>query len=128
MPTRGSVTPAATAAGTALRNLRRPTCGVEFFMTAFLTQNPIRSHEPMPPVTQPTALDAALAALAAGQHRDPFAVLGPHRDEAGRGIVIRAFNPAARSIDLVLPATGDRRAMSRREPHGVFEAIVAGND
>ena len=82
----------------------------------------------MPPVTQPTALDAALAALAAGQHRDPFAVLGPHRDEAGRGLVIRAFNPAARSIDLVLPATGDRRAMPRREPHGVFEAIVGGSD
>ena len=43
-------------------------------------------------------------------------------------MVIRAFNPAARSIDLVLPATGDRRPMARREPHGAFEAIVAGGE
>ena len=84
----------------------------------------------MAPVSQSSSLDAALAALAAGRHRDPFAVLGPHPndDVAGRGTVIRAFNPAARSIDLVLKATGERLAMSPREPPGFFEAVVAGAD
>jgi 1,4-alpha-glucan branching enzyme len=78
----------------------------------------------MTPATPSGALDSALAALAAGQHRDPFAVLGPHVEHG----VIRAFNPAARSIDLVLPAAGKReptvRAMVRREPHGFFEAPI----
>jgi 1,4-alpha-glucan branching enzyme len=74
----------------------------------------------MTPATHSAALDKALAALATGQHRDPFAVLGPHVDEG----VIRAFNPAARSIDLVLPATGEVRAMARRAPQGFFEAPI----
>ncbi len=76
----------------------------------------------MTPAIHPSALDLALGALAAGQHRDPFAVLGPHVEEG----VIRAFNPAARSIELLLPATGERRAMTRRAPHGVFEARIDG--
>ena len=80
----------------------------------------------MTPATHPGALDRALAALAAGQHRDPFAVLGPHVEQG----VIRAFNPAARSIDLVLPAAGGGQphvqAMRRREPHGFFEAPIDG--
>ncbi len=78
----------------------------------------------MTPAAHSGALDSALAALAAGQHRDPFAVLGPHAEEG----VIRAFNPAARSIDLLLPSKGEShphvQAMLRREPHGVFEAAI----
>jgi len=75
-------------------------------------------------VSSPSALDAALAALAAGQNADPFAVLGPHPDEHGRGIVVRAFLPAARSVDLVLRPDGTRQPMVRREPAGVWEAVV----
>ena len=77
-------------------------------------------------MTPPTvaAVADALAALANGLNRDPFAVLGPHRDERGRGILVRAFHPAARSIDLRVLATGDLLPMSRRSPAGIFEVVV----
>src|SRR2546430_9494484 len=77
-------------------------------------------------VTTPRApLDAALAALVAGQNRDPFAVLGPHPDERGRGTSIRAFLPAARSVDLVLRPAAEVRSMERRDAAGVWETSVA---
>src|SRR5438477_4999489 len=75
-------------------------------------------------VSSPSALESALAALASGQNRDPFAVLGPHRDESGRGTRVRAFLPAARSVDLVLRPGGDVHPMERRRPEGVFETVV----
>src|ERR1700730_7403711 len=70
-------------------------------------------------------LDDALAAVAAGQHRDPFAVLGPHIDENG-ATVIRALHPAAQSVELRLVATGALQPMIRRKKAGVFEAVVPG--
>jgi 1,4-alpha-glucan branching enzyme len=75
------------------------------------------------PITRKAATDAALAALARGTNRDPFAVLGPHRDEAGATIV-RVFQPSARSIELVLPAPGARVTMERRDGAGIFEATI----
>src|SRR4051812_37362902 len=75
-------------------------------------------------VSSPSALDAALAALAAGHNADPFAVLGPHRDERGRGIVVRAFLPAAHAVDLIVRPEGTARPMMRRDPAGVWEAVV----
>jgi 1,4-alpha-glucan branching enzyme len=74
------------------------------------------------PVNQLNTTDAALAALAAGRNRDPFAVLGPHV-ENGR-LVIRAFYPAARSVELRLLSTNDARPMIRRGSSGVFEIDV----
>src|SRR5262245_1100946 len=76
----------------------------------------------MPPVNQLNAIDAALALLAGGRNRDPFAVLGPHRDNGDT--VIRAFHPYARSIELRLLPSGDLRAMQRRGSAGVFELRV----
>src|SRR4051812_48906137 len=73
------------------------------------------------PVSQPTALDEALTALVRGAQCDPFAILGPHVDEAG-GTIVRAFRPAARSIELVLTATNTLVSMERRGSAGVFEA------
>jgi 1,4-alpha-glucan branching enzyme len=70
-------------------------------------------------------LDDALAAVAAGQHRDPFAVLGPHIDQNG-ATVIRALHPAAQSVELRLIATGALQPMIRRKKDGVFEAVVPG--
>src|SRR5438105_491024 len=67
-------------------------------------------------------LDDALAALAAGHNRDPFALLGPHPAENGRGVVVRAFQPAAVSIDLLVVATGERRTMTPGDTPGLFEA------
>jgi 1,4-alpha-glucan branching enzyme len=75
-------------------------------------------------VSSPSSLDAALAALAAGENQDPFAVLGPHPDERGRGTRIRAYLPAARSVDVVLRPGGEIRPMERRQPAGVWEAMV----
>jgi 1,4-alpha-glucan branching enzyme len=76
-------------------------------------------------VGSPSALDAALATLAAGRNADPFAVLGPHPDQRGRGVVVRAFLPAARSLDLIVRPDGAVHPMARREPPGVFETVVA---
>jgi 1,4-alpha-glucan branching enzyme len=71
-------------------------------------------------VSHARALDAALAALVGGQNRDPFAVLGPHADARG-GVVIRAFQPAARSIELRLMATGELLPMAKIDPAGAYE-------
>jgi 1,4-alpha-glucan branching enzyme len=75
-------------------------------------------------VSSPSALEAALAALAAGRNADPFAVLGPHRDEGSRGTVVRAFLPAARAVDVIVRADGTAHPMAPREPAGVFEVVV----
>jgi 1,4-alpha-glucan branching enzyme len=77
----------------------------------------------MPPASQHTDLDPALLALVHGRHRDPFAVLGPHR-QAG-AIVIRAMQPAAQAAQVRLVASGALQPMQRRHPDGLFEAIVA---
>ena len=73
--------------------------------------------------TQASATEVALIALASGQNRDPFAVLGPHPDDSGRGTVIRAFQPAARSVEVRLP-DGEWVPMTRHPPAGVFELLV----
>jgi len=72
-------------------------------------------------VSQAGALDSAIAALIGGYNRDPFAVLGPHPDEDGSGVVIRAFQPAARHIEVRLVATGALVPMQKRDPAGVYE-------
>ena len=74
-------------------------------------------------VSHASVTGAALNALATGENRDPFAVLGPHPDETGRRIVIRTFQPAARVVAVRLP-NGELQAMTRRSPTGVFETIV----
>jgi 1,4-alpha-glucan branching enzyme len=72
------------------------------------------------PVTHPATKNAAIAELIAGRNRDPYAVLGPHADEEDGRIVIRAFQPAARQIELRLPATGELVPMVKTGPAGVF--------
>jgi 1,4-alpha-glucan branching enzyme len=76
------------------------------------------------PVTQKAALDEAIAALVRGTQRDPFAVLGPHA-EAGGATIIRAFQPAARSIEVRLTASNTLVPMEKRDAAGVFE-VTAG--
>ena len=66
----------------------------------------------------------ALGALAEGLHRDPFAVLGPHRLENATGVVIRALQPLAHSVDVRLVATGELHPMRRCPEPGVFEVQV----
>ena len=76
------------------------------------------------PATQKPAVDQALASLIRGTHRDPFAVLGPHAESGA--MVIRAFQPAARSIEVRLVASGALAPMEKRDPAGVFEARLEG--
>src|SRR3954464_911276 len=72
------------------------------------------------PVTQKPAIEQAIASLMRGTHRDPFAVLGPHTDEAGT-IVVRAFQPAARTIELRLMATDTLLPMDKIDRAGLFQ-------
>jgi 1,4-alpha-glucan branching enzyme len=65
----------------------------------------------------------ALVALANGVNRDPFAVLGPHPAENG-GLLVRAFHPAARSMELRLIATGQLLPMVRKSAAGAFEIAL----
>src|SRR5579859_5738106 len=69
-------------------------------------------------------IDLAFESLLAGTNRDPFAVLGPHRiDQGEQGIVVRAYHPAARSIDLRL-GDSELLPMQKRDPvalPGLFE-------
>jgi 1,4-alpha-glucan branching enzyme len=59
--------------------------------------------------------------------RDPFSILGPHRDERGRGTIVRVSQPAARAVELRLTTNGERRPMSR-DAQGLFEVRLTDHD
>jgi 1,4-alpha-glucan branching enzyme len=71
-------------------------------------------------VSQAGGLEAAIAALIGGYNRDAFAILGPHRDDGG--VVIRAFQPAAKQIQVRLVASGETIAMKKQHPAGLYLA------
>ena len=73
---------------------------------------------PSPSASPASSVDQSIAALVGGTNRDPFAVLGPHRDDGA--VVVRAFHPAARAIELRLVSTGALLPMARRDD-GLFE-------
>ncbi|HKB10095.1 MAG TPA: 1,4-alpha-glucan branching protein GlgB [Vicinamibacterales bacterium] len=75
-------------------------------------------------VSQAHPLDADLAALVGARHRDPFSLLGPHVEDGAT--LIRAFQPAALKVEVRLLPSGALRAMQRRDPAGVFELRIAG--
>jgi 1,4-alpha-glucan branching enzyme len=79
----------------------------------------------MSSLTHPSTVEVALAAVADGLNRDPFGILGPHASADGRGTIIRAFQPAARAVELRLADTGELRPMTAVGPDGVFEAVLA---
>ena len=58
---------------------------------------------------------ADLAAIAAGRHADPFAVLGPH------ALVIRAFVPGADRLYLLRDDDPSPRSFARLDVAGLFE-------
>jgi 1,4-alpha-glucan branching enzyme len=72
------------------------------------------------------AADLDAEAIVAGRHGDPFAYLGPHWLEEGRGVVIRTVQPAAAWVEVVRPPTGETTRLSRRHPQGVFEGVFLG--
>jgi 1,4-alpha-glucan branching enzyme len=76
-------------------------------------------------MTRPNQLDfPTAAALAAGSHGDPFAVLGPHDTPEGR--VVRACLPGADGVEVV--ARSDGRLLGKLEKgaaEGIFEGLVS---
>ena len=68
--------------------------------------------------------EAELDALLEGRHGDPFAVLGPHPDGAGR-VWVRALLPGAEHVVAVDAVTGEELAtLAARVPGVFFEAPV----
>ena len=64
---------------------------------------------------------ATAAAIVAGDHRDPFAVLGMHGNDAAGGIVVRTFHPEADSVTVIDAYTGEPRLeLERVHPGGLF--------
>ena len=72
------------------------------------------------------ALAPALSALATGQHRDPFSLLGPHA-QGPATLVIRAIRPDASRIDLYLVESQTVVPMTRLTDSGLFEAVIPGS-
>jgi len=61
---------------------------------------------------------AAVEALLAGQHGDPFAILGPH--EHGQGVSIRVLAPSAETVDVVDGHSGSVLATLEKLHDGGF--------
>jgi 1,4-alpha-glucan branching enzyme len=59
--------------------------------------------------------------------RDPFAILGPHRSNDGRHVIVRARQPAAAAVDVRLVETGEIRSMTRQAA-GLFELTLAAGE
>jgi 1,4-alpha-glucan branching enzyme len=76
-----------------------------------------------------TMRQSEIQAIVQGEHRDPFAVLGPHACRVGRkpGLAIRAFRPGATAM-TILPLEGEAPAQAMRlvDPAGFFEVVVSG--
>ncbi len=69
---------------------------------------------------------ATAAAIVAGDHGDPFAVLGMHGPDIAGGMVICAFHPDADSAAVVDARTGEvRLVLDRVHPGGLFAGRLA---
>ena len=79
------------------------------------------------------ALDAMiLEALVRAEAEDPFAVLGMHQEGPGAPLVVRAFLPGARTVDVVAPGDGGESGgraktvatLARIHGDGVFAGVI----
>ena len=61
---------------------------------------------------------AAAAAIVAGNHGDPFSVLGMHGPDPAGGMVVRAFHPEADAAAVVDARTGETRLELKRVHSG----------
>tara|TARA_R110002096_G_scaffold6206_12_gene28632 strand:- start:2877 stop:5045 length:2169 start_codon:yes stop_codon:yes gene_type:complete len=64
-----------------------------------------------------------LSDLAAGRHRDPFAVLGPHRN--GDKTLIRTIQPQASSVAIVDQMGNTLTNMRRVNAEGIYSASIS---
>ena len=95
-----------------------------------MTKRPVKSTSPTSPaaITANSVAETAVSAIVAGDHSDPFSVLGPHRSGPDRWEV-RVFLPqAARAA--VVSGDGKRKLaeMDRIHSAGFFIASVRGTD
>ncbi|MCW2406559.1 1,4-alpha-glucan branching enzyme [Sphingobium sp. B1D7B] len=67
---------------------------------------------------------AALEALLAGTHADPFSLLGPH--EGPTGMFVRAVVPGAEQVDAYNLAGTRLGTLERVDARGLFEGAVSG--
>ena len=65
---------------------------------------------------------ADFAALVAGRHANPYAILGPHR--GGAGIIVRTFQPQAVSVELVGTDGQVLAEMQRVHAGGLFSGVL----
>ncbi len=70
----------------------------------------------------PTLPYEEIEAIVGANHRDPFAILGPHAYEDG--VVIRAFLPLADRAEVMLSST-KFYAMEKLKEDGFFEVFIA---
>lgn len=73
----------------------------------------------MPPQIHPDAITSLLN----GDHGDPFSLLGPHNGDDNT-ISIRAFQPHARELYLILTDSDDRIPMNILREGGFFEISI----
>jgi 1,4-alpha-glucan branching enzyme len=74
----------------------------------------------------PTISQSQIEALVAGEHSDPFAVLGPHlvSVQSAPAVAIRVFLPRVRQVTVVPADRPDQaRPMEMVHPAGFFEAV-----
>ena len=85
-------------------------------------KKPAVKRKPAP--AQLPALDADIVrAIIAGEHGDPFGVLGIHK--VGRTLMLRAFLPGAESLEAVDHECAVIAPLELRHPGGFFEGPIA---
>jgi 1,4-alpha-glucan branching enzyme len=65
---------------------------------------------------------SALAALVAGRCREPFSLLGPHKEKALR--VLRTLQPQAASVSLLAADGSHLCEFEKTDPQGLFEVAM----
>ncbi len=71
----------------------------------------------------PDVDDAAIQALVDGRHGDPFSIPGPH--DTPDGCVVRVFQPAARSVEVIDQAAGEPLArLVQVHSQGLFAGLI----
>ena len=85
---------------------------------------PRKRADPAAPAKKHALPAAAIDAIVAGTHGDPFGVLGIQT--AGRGRVLRAFVPGADRVEVLSPKGAVLATLERRHDAGFFEGPVKG--
>ncbi|QIF03369.1 1,4-alpha-glucan branching protein GlgB [Roseimicrobium sp. ORNL1] len=69
------------------------------------------------------SLDENATRILEARHHDPFSYLGPHRLNDGR-LVVRALQPQAHALDIVLLDGGGTFSAELLHPNGLYEAYL----